>query len=294
MTDHKPSVGDYLKSLPLYALPHHAISRVVFALTRLRTPLKAPFVRWFIRHFRVDMSEALEPNPGAYASFNEFFTRAIRPELRPLAQDPQQVASPVDGTVSQAGPVTAGRLVQAKGRDYSVLELLGGSDGLAEEFAGGRFTTLYLSPRDYHRIHMPVDGTLRCMTHVPGRLFSVAPHTVRTVPRLFARNERVVTVFDTPLGAMAMVLVGAINVAAIETVWAGLVTPPHGRRITTTRYGEDRPAPFLRKGEEMGRFNMGSTVILLFADSGVNWSDDLVPGATVRMGRAIGRGPVGR
>ncbi|HDP90422.1 MAG TPA: phosphatidylserine decarboxylase [Thioalkalivibrio sp.] len=293
MPDSKTSVVDYLKSLPLYVLPHHAISRLVYALTRVRSPLKNPFMRWFIHHFRVDMTEALESNPRAYASFNEFFTRAIRPELRPLAKAPEVVASPVDATVSQAAPIEAGRLIQAKGHDYSVLELLGGSDSLANEFAGGSFTTLYLSPRDYHRIHMPVDGTLRRMTYVPGRLFSVAPHTVRTIPRLFARNERVVTVFDTPLGAMAMVLVGAINVAAIETVWAGLVTPPHGRRISNSRYGEDRPAPYLRKGEEMGRFNMGSTVILLFADSGVNWSDDLVPGAAVRMGHEIGRGPAG-
>ena len=293
MTQRKASLSDYIKSLPLYVLPHHAISRVIYALTRLRTPLKNPFVRWFVRHFKVDMNEAIEADPTRYASFNEFFTRPLRPELRPLARDAAAIASPVDGTVSQAGPIEDGRIFQAKGHAYTAQELLGGSETLAQEFANGRFTTLYLSPRDYHRIHMPVEGTLKRMVYVPGRLFSVAPHTVRAVPRLFARNERVVAVFDTPMGSMAMVLVGAINVAAIETVWAGLITPPKGRRITSTRYGDDRPAPFLRKGEEMGRFNMGSTVILLFADAKVNWTDELVHGAAVRMGREIGRGPVG-
>jgi phosphatidylserine decarboxylase len=293
MTHRNASLSDYIKSLPLYVLPHHAISRVIYALTRLRTPLKNPFVRWFVRHFKVDMNEAIEADPTRYASFNEFFTRPLRPELRPLAKDPAVIASPVDGAVSQAGPIEGGRIFQAKGHEYTAQELLGGSETLAQEFADGRFTTLYLSPRDYHRIHMPVEGTLNRMVYVPGRLFSVAPHTVRAVPRLFARNERVVAVFDTPLGSMAMVLVGAINVAAIETVWAGLITPPKGKRISSTRYGNDRPAPFLRKGEEMGRFNMGSTVILLFADSKVSWSNDLVHGATVRMGREIGRGPTG-
>ena len=278
---------DYLKSWPLYLVPHHLVSRLIFALTRIKTPLKNPVLRWFIRHFGVDMSEAVESNPTKFKSFNAFFTREIRPELRPIAMEREVIASPVDGAVSQAGLIDDGRIFQAKGHDYSALELLGGFPELAQEFTQGSFTTLYLSPRDYHRIHMPLDGTLREMVYVPGRLFSVAPHTVRTVPRLFARNERVAAIFDTEFGPMAMVLVGAINVAAIETVWAGLVTPPKGSRISRTHYGVDRPAPFLRKGEEMGRFNMGSTVILLFADRKVTWNGDLLPGSPVRMGRGI-------
>lgn len=284
-------LSDWLKALPLYLLPHHLLSRIVFAVTRWQTPLKNPVKRWFIRRYGVNMHEAVEEDPTAYPDFNAFFVRAIKPELRPLAADPDTAVCPVDGTVSQAGPITEGRIVQAKGRDYSVYELLGGSKQRAAAFMNGQFATLYLSPRDYHRIHMPMNGRLREMVHVPGRLFSVAPFTVRTVPKLFARNERVACLFDTDWGPMAMVLVGAINVAAIETLWSGLVTPPAGRRVETRRYGDDATAVSLERGAEMGRFNLGSTVILLFGEHDIAWDEGIRPDTPVRFGQALASRP---
>lgn len=283
------SVSDWLKAAVLYALPHHLISRIVFAITRWRTPLKNPVKRWFVRRYGVDMHEAVEEDPTAYANFNDFFVRAIKPELRPLSSDPATAICPVDGTVSQVGPIREGRIVQAKGRDYSVYELLGGSKQRAAPFMNGQFTTLYLSPRDYHRIHMPLGGRLKEMIHVPGRLFSVAPFTVRTVPKLFARNERVACLFDTDWGPMAMVLVGAINVAAIETVWSGLVTPPAGKQVQTWHYGGEATAVSLGRGEEMGRFNLGSTVILLFGEQAITWDASIRHEAPVRFGQALVR-----
>jgi phosphatidylserine decarboxylase len=277
-------LSDYLKSLALYPLPQHWISRLVFFLTRQPTRLKGPAIRWFIRHFKVDMSEAMEQNIDRYATFNAFFTRAIKPELRPIAQQADALASPVDGAISQLGGIHAGRIVQAKGRDYSLLELLGGRRDWAERFEGGRFITLYLAPWDYHRIHMPHDGQLTHMLHVPGRLFSVAPHTVRAVPRLFARNERVVACFEGSIGAFALVLVGALNVAAIETVWHGLVTPPQSRSIRQYDYQDKKI--FLAKGAEMGRFNMGSTVILL-TQPNIAWERALQERLKLKLGQKI-------
>ena len=278
---------DRLKSWPLYPLPHHLISRLIFAATRCQTPLSVPVMRAFARHFGVDMSEAAQPDFASYPSFNAFFTRALRDGLRPIASGAGEIACPVDGRVSQLGRIEDGRIFQAKGRDYSLLELLGGDPALAARYAGGRFATLYLSPRDYHRIHMPCEARLRQMLHVAGRLFSVAPHTVRSVPRLFARNERVVCDFDSEFGPLAMVLVGAINVAAIETAWAGLVTPP-GRGVSHFRYGEQSGEVALARGAEMGRFNMGSTVILLF-DRRVEWQSGLAAGSPVRLGQLLAR-----
>jgi phosphatidylserine decarboxylase len=277
---------DALKSLPLYVLPHHAISRVVYWLTRIRSPLKDPVIRWFVNRYGVNMSEALEPDIAEYPTFNAFFTRAIKPELRPIASGKPEIASPVDGTVSQAGRIESGVIFQAKGHDYTTVELLGGDEDLAARFDDGKFATLYLSPRDYHRIHMPVDGKLEQMIHVPGRLFSVAPHTVRAVPNLFARNERVVAIFDTAIGPMAMVLVGAINVAAIETVWSGLVTPC-GKQVSRVQYGTKSKVA-LKRGAEMGRFNMGSTVILLFGNSALEWDERVAHGEPVRFGQLLG------
>ena len=286
MPPDRPSLGDWLKSLPLYVLPHHAISRLTFAATRLRTPLKDPVVRWFIRRYGVNMDEALSADLRDYASFNDFFTRALKPGVRSIAEGPGCIASPADSTVSQLGPITEGRIVQAKGRDYSVYELLGGSKSRAAPFMDGQFITLYLSPRDYHRVHMPLDGTLRETVYVPGRLFSVAPHTTRTIPKLFARNERLACLFDTELGPMALILVGAINVGAIETTWAGLVTPPAGRQVRITPYDETHPLR-LKRGQEMGRFNLGSTVILLFGEKALSWEARLRTGEPVRMGEAL-------
>lgn len=278
-------LSDRLKSWPLYLLPHHWCSRLIFRLTRIKSPLSTPAIKLFCRVFNVDMSEAADSNPAAYESFNAFFTRALAAGARVPETAPQALLSPVDGRVSEAGTIDAGTLFQAKGHHYSLLKLIGGRHQDAAPFQNGRFATLYLSPRDYHRIHMPLAGTLCAMHYIPGRLFSVAPHTVRVVPGLFARNERVVAIFDTEAGKMAMILVGAINVAAIETVWAGLITPPNGRSIIHRDYVHDGAS--LAQGEEMGRFNMGSTVILLTQDN-ANWIDQLSAGTAVRMGQLIG------
>ncbi|MEJ2361891.1 MAG: archaetidylserine decarboxylase [Gammaproteobacteria bacterium] len=281
------SPADYLFALPQYLLPHHAISRLVLRLTRCRIPwLKNGLMKWFIRRFQVNLHEAEQEEYTRFETFNAFFTRSLKPGARPLVQGDDSVACPVDGAVSQVGPIYGETIFQAKGHDYSATTLLGGDAELAKQFNNGRFATLYLSPRDYHRIHMPVTGTLRRMIYVPGRLFSVNPKTVRCIPGLFARNERVVAIFDTDIGAMAMVLVGAINVASIETVWHGVVTPPHRHGVEHWDY-KDQQAIRLEKGEEMGRFNMGSTVVCLFANDRVVFESAISPGAAIRMGSKL-------
>lgn len=268
-----------------HILPHHLISRAVYAMTRWRTPLNEAAIRAFSKHFQVNLDEAVESDPAAYPTFNAFFTRALKPSVRHFVDGDDVIACPVDGAISQLGKIEDGRIFQAKGHDYSLVELLGGDLSRAEPFRNGQFVTIYLSPRDYHRIHMPLAGRLTQMVHVPGRLFSVNPVTVSRVPRLFARNERVAALFDTNQGPLGMVLVGAINVAAIETVWSGLVTPPRGREIGIWNYG-DQVSVNLPRGAEMGRFNMGSTVILLLPGS-MHFQPDLEPGKTVRLGEAL-------
>lgn len=281
------SLIDYLKALPQYLMPGHLISRLTHAFTRVRHPgIKNPFTAWFIRHFKVNMDEALESDPHAYEHFNAFFTRELKPGVRPIVDGEGELACPVDGAVSQARAIEDGRIFQAKGHDYSLETLLGGSAERAKPFHGGSFATIYLSPRDYHRIHMPVTGTLREMVHVPGRLFSVNPATTRVIPGLFARNERVVAIFDTEFGPMAMVNVGAVNVGSIETVWAGEVTPPAGRVVRSWHYEGDE-AITLEKGAEMGRFNMGSTVIVVFGPDVVEWAEAIQPGAPVKLGQLL-------
>lgn len=275
-------IFDRLRAWALACLPHHASSRLIFRLTRLRTRLKRPLVHWFIRRYGVDMSEAAEPDPDIHESFNAFFTRALRDGARPLEGGDDTLVSPVDGRISQFGPIRGTRLFQAKGIEYELDALLGGEHA-AEPLRNGSFATLYLAPGDYHRIHMPMSGTLRAMTHVPGRLFSVAPWTVATVPGLFTRNERVCAFFDGDHGPFALVLVGAINVAAIETVWAGLVTPPTGHDISRIDYAD---GPRLERGAEAGRFNMGSTVIVITAST-LRWASHVAPSARTRMGRAL-------
>lgn len=265
-------------------LPHHLISRAIYHLTRTRGPLVKPMISWFIKSFKVDMSDAVIEDYTQYPSFNEFFVRALKPEARPITARDKELVSPVDGTVSQSGNISFDHLYQAKGHFYTTEELLGGDKSLAQLFSTGKFATIYLAPYNYHRIHMPMKGRLKKMIHVPGRLFSVAPWTVRVIPRLFARNERVICLFDTACGPMAMILVGAINVAAIETVWSGLVTPPKGKKISHFDY--DHTTKILPRATEMGRFNMGSTVILLTSDK-VNWSPHLKPQQTLRMGETI-------
>ncbi len=289
MADTNATPVDYLKALPQYLMPGHLLSRLIHRFTRIRNPsIKNAFTEWFIQQFQINLDEALEADPRAYEHFNAFFTRQLKPGLRPIVEGEDTVACPVDGTISQALPIRDGRIFQAKGHDYSLLTLLGGSEERAKPFQGGIFTTIYLSPRDYHRIHMPVTGTLKEMVLVPGRLFSVNPATTRVIPGLFARNERVVSIFDTAFGPMAMVKVGAVNVGSIETVWAGEVTPPAGRVLRSWHY-EGEGAITLQKGEEMGRFNMGSTVILLFGPDAVEWVEGVQNDKGVRLGELLGK-----
>lgn len=283
----KHRLTDALFALPQYLLPHHLLSRSMGVLTRWRNRLwKNAFIKWFVWNYRVDMSEAEQADPSAYPSFNQFFIRALRDGVRPMPDDPAAIVSPADGVISQCGAITDGEIIQAKGNTYGVAELLGGDARQAEAFRGGRFATVYLSPRDYHRLHMPIAGRLEAMVHVPGRLFSVNAATTAVIPNLFAGNERVIAFFETEAGPMALVLVGALCVASIETVWHGVVTPPKGQRIRTWRYQDD--APSLQRGEEIGRFNMGSTVIVLFGEQRIEWSDHQSPGTAIRMGQPIG------
>jgi len=279
----KASLTDYLKSGALYALPHHLISRSVFKLTRIKSPLVPKAIQMFSSAFNVDLDEAINPDPKSYSTFNEFFTRELKPGLRPIANT--KIVSPVDGTISEFGDIKNGLILQAKGIDYSLDKLLGENNSRSDKYKDGQFITIYLSPRDYHRIHMPCSGTLVEQTHVPGRLFSVAKHTVNTVKGIFARNERVIASFETEYGSMAMILVGAINVAAIETVWHGLITPPKGETVTSKNYnGKDIS---IEKGKEMGCFNMGSTVILLFENGAPKLKDDLEVDQTLKLGEAL-------
>jgi len=275
--------------LLFYVLPHHAISRVVYLVTRLRGPQVTPMISWFVKKYGVNMDDAEESEIAYYQTFNEFFTRSLKPGLRPLVPGENTLACPCDGKVSQAGPIRAGAILQAKGRAYSVLELLGGDKSMAADFADGCFTTIYLAPHDYHRLHMPLDAKLQRMIHIPGRLFSVAEWTVQEIPRLFARNERLACYFETASGPMVMVLVGAINVSAIETIWTGQVVPPRARKIS--EYDYRHTSKTIDKGDEMGRFNMGSTVILLTSNK-VEWLPHIEAGYAVKQGQLIGHFPL--
>ena len=279
----RASLTDYIKSWSLYALPHHAISRLIYKLTRMESAYVPKAIEKFSKVFKVDLKQAINPDPASYKTFNEFFTRPIKSELRPIANT--DLVSPVDGRISQIGAIKQSEIFQAKGHYYTAEALLGGDVVVAEKFVQGWFVTIYLSPRDYHRIHMPCTGRLIQQIHIPGRLFSVAPHTVRSVSNLFARNERVVALFDTKYGKMAMVLVGAINVAAIETVWDGLITPPKGKKLSSKDYSGQQVT--LKKGEEMGRFNMGSTVILLFSKDAPQFSKEMLADLPLIMGQGI-------
>jgi len=273
--------------MPQYLLPQHTLSRLMCWLTRCETVwFKNLFIRFIIAKYQVNMSEAVEQSPDAYPSFNAFFTRSLRDGVRLIEGEEKTIISPVDGAISQLGQVNAGQLIQAKGRQYSLLELLGGDEALATEFEDGQFATIYLSPRDYHRIHMPLTGTLRQMTYVPGKLFSVSPRTARAVPNLFSRNERLITVFNTDDGPMIMVLVGAIFVGSMETVWQGQITPPYGKEIQQWDYQSDATIK-LQKGEEMGRFNMGSTVVLLLPKGRMPWQADLHAESPVKLGQTL-------
>jgi phosphatidylserine decarboxylase len=267
-----------------YLLPQHALSRLVRAATRVRIAwVKNWTIRGFLKLYSVDMSEASQSDPFAYGSFNEFFTRALKDGVRPIASGTEAIASPADGCISEAGAIDRNQLLQAKGRRYSLTELLA-AQPWASRFEGGSFATIYLAPFNYHRVHMPLRGTLRETMYVPGRLFSVNAATARLVPGLFARNERVLTLFDSGAGYFALVLVGALNVGSMATVWAGDITPA-ARRVITRVPG---PPATLEKGAELGRFNMGSTVILLFEPNRARWHPQVRAGRVVRLGQSLG------
>ncbi|HEV7122213.1 MAG TPA: archaetidylserine decarboxylase [Rhodanobacter sp.] len=269
-----------------YSLPHRVLSRVVYWATRWTF---APWKNWLIgtivRNYQVDMTEAAQPDALAYQHFNAFFTRKLRAGARSADPDPAAVLSPADGRISQAGTIVDGRIFQAKGQDYTVAELLGGDETAALPFRNGSFATVYLSPRDYHRVHMPLQGTLRETAHVPGRIFSVAPFAVEAIPRLFARNERLVCHFQGEHGPFVVVMVGAILVSSVATVWDGLVIPPYVSAILRKSFaGQDIT---LGRFAEMARFNMGSTVIVLLPAGGATF-DELTPRQSVRVGQRIG------
>ena len=276
--------------LSQHLIPHHLLSRLIGCAAECRAAwFKNRLIAWFAKQYQVDMSEAQVEDLTAYEHFNAFFTRALKDGARPLDNGPGAVLCPADGAISQLGRIEHGRVFQAKGHSYSVTELLGGDSGRAAPFMGGDFATVYLSPKDYHRVHMPLAGTLKEMIYVPGRLFSVNQTTAENVPELFARNERVVCLFDTERGPMAVVLVGAMIVASIETVWAGLITPPK-RELKTVRYDEAARAPIsLEKGAELGRFKLGSTAIVLFGPEQVKWAEELGANSPVRMGQLLGQ-----
>jgi len=273
-------------------LPKHLLSRGMYAFMRQRNRwLKTQQIKMFLSNYRVDMSEAVQSNPYAFDSFNAFFTRALKPEARPIEATTDAIVSPVDGTVSQCGEIRGDLLIQAKGHDYSLLTLLGGDAALAQRYQGGQFACIYLAPYNYHRMHMPLAGSVYKTLYVPGDLFSVNAATARTVPNLFARNERVVCDFVMPAdhgdGHFNMVFVGALFVGSIETVWTGEINPPPRRRGGAINIAQGVDTA-LNKGAEAGRFNMGSTVVMVFEPGQMSWDKLTQPGATVRVGQRIG------
>lgn len=269
-----------------HALPHHAVSRLagLFAGSETRW-LKDLLIRRFIDSYDVDMREAARPIE-VYASFNDFFTRELKPGARPLADSAVHVLSPADGAISQIGTIEAGRIFQAKGRHFTASQLLGGDDAAAERFEGGSFATIYLSPKDYHRVHMPAAGALQSTSYIPGDLFSVNQVTAENVDGLFARNERLACRFEGPHGHFASVMVGAMIVAGIETVWGGRVEA-HNPAPVRQDFGDGEHN--FAAGDEMGRFFLGSTAVLLFEPGRVDWNADMRAGDAVRMGQALGR-----
>ena len=289
MSDAAPGAAGRAFVALQHLLPQHGISRLVLAATRSRHPaFKNALIKLFVRGFKPDMTDAVEREPTAYPSFNDFFTRALRAGTRPMDVDPRAIVSPVDGTVSEAGPLSADRLLQAKDHDYSLRALLAGNAAWERTFAGGSFATIYLAPYNYHRIHMALGGELRESFYVPGRLFSVNRTTARLVPGLFSRNERVFCGFDAGGMPWAIVLVGALNVGSMATVWHGDVTPRKHREVTALPVTDVLAPLELQKGAEMARFNMGSTVILLLPPGAAQWAATLTAGRTLRMGERIG------
>lgn len=271
-----------------YLVPQHLISRLIGCLAECQLNfVKNKLISWFIKRYKVDMSEAELETYHDYKSFNDFFTRSLKREARPFNKSQDIIICPADGVISQIGTIQEEKILQAKGHNFSIVDLLGGKRDIANSFIQGEFATIYLSPKDYHRVHMPITGTLREMIYVPGQLFSVNQITADNVPNLFARNERVICIFDTIIGQIAVVLVGAMIVASIETVWAGLVTPPK-RILKTIHYNTDALKPIvLEKGMELGRFKLGSTVILAFEPNKISWRDNVTVSKVIQMGQSI-------
>ncbi|WP_426146971.1 archaetidylserine decarboxylase [Polaromonas sp. DSR2-3-2] len=281
-------MSDRLAVLPQYLLPKQALTRFAgFVASRERGWVTTEIIRRFVAKYRVNMDEALDANIASYLTFNDFFTRALKPGTRPLA--PADLVCPVDGAISQFGAIAHDQLIQAKGHHYSTTAMVGGDAALAAQYLNGHFATIYLSPKDYHRIHMPAGGRLTRMIYVPGDLFSVNPVTARGVPGLFARNERVVCVFESARGPFVLALVGATIVGSMATVWHGVVNPPRGKVVREWRYpaSPGQPEIFLKQGEEMGRFLLGSTVVLLFPKGPLQFNPDWAPGRAVRLGEAM-------
>lgn len=278
-----PDLRDRLFVLAQHGMPKQALTRFAEFVANSRAPWTRGIIPWFIRKYGVDMSEAARPDPADYACFNDFFTRALREGARPLADSP--FVSPVDGTVIDCVQLDGDTLLQVKGHPYSARALVGGDAALVDRFDGGEAISIYLSPKDYHRIHMPCAGRLRRMIHVPGSLYSVNPATVASVPGLFARNERVVCLFDSDFGPFVLTLVGAMVVGSMQTVWHGLINPPRSGTLREWRYDDQDIR--LARGEEMGRFLLGSTVVMLFPKGVLRARADWLPGRTVRMGEAM-------
>ncbi|MBV7534274.1 archaetidylserine decarboxylase [Duganella sp. sic0402] len=277
-------MSDRLAVLPQYLLPKGALTNFAGRVAGAKGgSYTTRLIRWFVGRYNVNMDEALDPNIANYKTFNEFFTRALRPDARPLAD--AAYVCPVDGRISQFGDIEDDQIFQAKGHKFSTTALVGGDAQLAAQFQHGSFANLYLSPRDYHRIHMPIDGKLTRMIYVPGELFSVNPVTARGIPGLFARNERVVCVFDTAHGPFVMTLVGATIVGSMATVWHGVVNPPRLPQVTEWQYGDQNIV--LKKGDELGRFLLGSTVVMLFQKDVLKFNQAWQPAAPVQLGEQM-------
>lgn len=268
-------------------LPQHLLSSFAGLLANCKVHwLKNKLIQYFVWRYPVNLAEALNPTPYTYACFNDFFTRALKPEGRPIANGIHDLVSPVDGQISQLGTIAEGKIFQAKGHHFTAEELLGGDTTLAESFVNGSFLTVYLAPKDYHRVHMPIDGVLTQMIYVPGSLYSVNFKTTSCTPNLFARNERVIAIFNTSIGRVAVVLVGAMIVGSIEMISTGTITPP---RLKSIQIWDHLEHPiYLKRGEELGRFKLGSTVILLFEENKVTWDPPFAATALVQFGQRIG------
>lgn len=269
-----------------YCVPQHFASRLFGRLLNSETPwLKTRLIRKFIKHYNVNMDEVAQPDLKAYPSFNAFFSRKLKKGARPLVGLPEAIASPADGTIAQIGIANNNQLIQAKGHLFSLENLLGGDKTLAQTFNNGHYSTIYLGPPDYHRIHMPLTGSLKQMIYVPGKLFSVNKNTVNDVENIFARNERVICLFDTKAGPMAVIMVGAIFVGSMAVAWDGVITPNQNKKITSKAYDK---TVHLARGDEMGYFLGGSTVITLFAENKISWQSNLKDNSTIKMGQGIG------